>query len=376
VTVALNLWNAAATVLWYLLLRRHLRNVVDKQSVEVIAAFFVAGILSVVLTFTLHALNPLPWLAPFVYNVTFLYEVLVTGVVEETAKFLCFLLIAHSLTTVREPQDGVLQGAAVGLGFAFIENIVYFDRFSDLALAVRPIISTGGHMIYGAVWGGLYSAARWSNIRDKDPGAYRVALLGVAATALIHGTYNSIVIYGWLIGAVVDGIILPVVFVLFVYLEERSPYRTFPLSQAQWAVPALERGLAFNRTSPILNTRMGLYLMRLGLYRRAAEHFSRAMPRSADRDKVRFFQRVCEFTFVPEFHAQGGLRDAWGRLSDPQRQKVSVQLEQLLANDLEQLYAVQHFLNSAFTRRRGKQGYELALELKHRKVARRRASAS
>ena len=273
-TVALNLWNAAATVLWYLLLRRHLRNVVDKQSVEVIAAFFVAGILSVVLTFTLHALNPLPWLAPFVYNVTFLYEVLVTGVIEETAKFLCFLLIAHSLTTVREPQDGVLQGAAVGLGFAFIENIVYFDRFSDLALAVRPIISTGGHMIYGAVWGGLYSAARWSNIRDTDPGAYRVALLGVAATALIHGTYNSIVIYGWLIGAVVDGIILPVVFVLFVYLEERSPYRTFPLSQAQWAVPALERGLAFNRTSPVLNTRMGLYLMRLGRYRRAAEHFS------------------------------------------------------------------------------------------------------
>jgi hypothetical protein len=116
--------------------------------------------------------------------------------------------------------------------------------------------------------------------------------------------------------------------------------------------------------------------MRLRRYKRAAEHLSRAMPRTADRDKVRFFQRVCEFAFVPEFHARGGLRDAWGRLSDPQREKVAAQLEQLLVDDSEHLGAVTHFLNSPFTRRRGKQGYELARELKQRKFARRRARAS
>jgi uncharacterized protein HemY len=138
----------------------------------------------------------------------------------------------------------------------------------------------------------------------------------------------------------------------------------------------VERGLAFNRKSPVLNTRLGLYLMRLRRYKRAAEHFSRAMPRTADRDKVRFFQRVCEFSFVPEFHAQGGLRDAWGRLSDAQRKKVSIQLEQLLVDDPDHLQAVNHFLSSAFTRRRGKQGYEMARELKQRKYARRRPRAS
>ena len=375
-TFALILWNTTATVLWYILLRRHLRNVLDKQSVEVIAAFFVAGIFSVGLTMMLHALYPVGWIAPFIYRSALLYEVVVTGIVEETAKFLCFLVIAHSLTTVKEPQDGVLQGAAVGLGFAFVENLVFMWRFPDLEMAIRPILSTGGHMIYGAVWGGLYSAARWANVRDTDPGAYRVALGGVAAMALVHGVYNSVVMYGWLVGTVIDAVILPVVFVLFVYLEQRSPYRTFPLAQAERAIPAVERGLAFNRKSPVLNTRMGFYLMRLKRYRRAADHFSRAMPRTADPERVRFFERVCEFTFVPEFHARGGLRDAWGSLPDPAREKVLAQLGQLLVDDPDTFQAVRRFLETPFTRPGGKRGYELARELKVRKFTRRRATAS
>jgi RsiW-degrading membrane proteinase PrsW (M82 family) len=47
----------------------------------------------------------------------FPYHILVTGPVEETAKFFCFLMVVHAVPAVKEPQDGVLIGAAVGMGF-------------------------------------------------------------------------------------------------------------------------------------------------------------------------------------------------------------------------------------------------------------------
>lgn len=368
----LHLWNFAAAWLWGRFLGGKLRYVIDKQSAGVIAAFFTAGIVSVVATLMLYELYPLPWLVQSIYDSVFWYEVLVTGVVEETAKFICFFMIAHYLSTVKEPQDGVLQGAAVGLGFGTIENILYITWYPEIFIAIRPLLSTGGHMLYGAVWGGLYSTAVWSNAHSDDPGSYRLAVFGVVLMAVFHGLYNSVVIFGLLPGFVIKAAILAIAVPLFLRLQLRSPYRRYSLEQARLAIPAIERGLVFNRKSPILNRRLGLYLMRLGNYKRAAVHLSRAMPRTHDRLSTRFFAAVCEYTFTPSVHAERGLRVAWGRLSDDQRRKLLAHLERLLVDDPELLEAVREFLSSAFTRRRGKQGHELAREIKLRKAQKRR----
>jgi RsiW-degrading membrane proteinase PrsW (M82 family) len=368
----LHLWNIAAAWLWGRFLGGKLRHVIDKQSAGVIAAFFTAGIVSLWVTMGLHVLYPLPWLVRSIYETNFWYHVLVTGVVEETAKFICFFMIAHYLTTVKEPQDGVLQGAAVGLGFGTVENVLYITWYPDIFIAIRPLLTTGGHMIYGAVWGGLYSTAVWSNAHSDDPGSYRLAVAGVILMAVFHGIYNSILVFGLIPGIVVDGIVLAIAVPLFLGLQLRSPYRRYSLEQAKLAIPAIERGLVFNRKSPILNRRLGLYLMRLGNYKRAAVHLSRAMPRTHDRLSTRFFAAVCEYTFTPSVHAERGLRVAWGRLPDEKRAQLLAHLERLLADDPELLEAVREFLSSAFTRRRGKQGHELAREIKLRKAQKRR----
>lgn len=367
----LHLWNFAATWLWGRFLGRKLRCVVDKQSAGVIAAFAMAGVVSVVVTFIFHEIYPLPWFVPWVYESRFWYHVLVTGVVEETAKFLCFFAIAHTMSSVKEPQDGVLQGAAVGLGFGAVENILYITRYPELFIAIRPLLSTGGHMLYGAVWGGLYSAAVWSNAHSDDPGSYRLAVAGVVLMAVFHGLYNSILVFGLVAGIVVKGLILAIAVPLFLHLQIRSPYRRYPLEQARLAIPAIERGLVFNKKSPILNRRLGLYLMRLGEYKRAARHLSRAMPRTHDRLSTRFFASVCEYTFLPNVHAERGLRVAWGRLPDEKRAQLLDHLQRLLVEDPELLGIVRDFLASAFTRRPGKPGHELAREIKLRKANKR-----
>ncbi|MFP4638702.1 MAG: PrsW family intramembrane metalloprotease, partial [Spirochaetaceae bacterium] len=372
----LHVWNVAAAWLWGRFLGGKLRYVTDKQSAGVIAAFFMAGVVSMVVTFVLHELYPLPWLVQSIYETDFWYHVLVTGVVEETAKFICFFAIAHNMSTVKEPQDGVLQGAAVGLGFATIENILYITWYPEIFIAIRPLLLTGGHMLYGAVWGGLYSTAAWSNAHSDDPGSYRLAVAGVVLMAVFHGLYNSVVVFGLIPGIIVDGIVLAIAVPLFLQLQLRSPYRRYPLEQAKLAVPAIERGLVFNRKSPILNRRLGLYLMRLGDYQRASVHLSRAMPRTHDRLSTRFFAAVCESTFVPDVHAKRGLRVAWGRLPDEKRTQLLEHLERLLVDDPELLKALREFLASAFTRRRGKRGHELAREIKLRKAQKRRGAVS
>jgi RsiW-degrading membrane proteinase PrsW (M82 family) len=373
---AIHLWNLAAAWLWGRFLNGKLRHVTDKQSIGEIAAFVMAGVVSVVVTFMLHALYPLPWLVQSIYESHFWYHVLVTGIIEETAKFICFFMIAHYLSTVKEPQDGVLQGAAVGLGFATIENMLYITWYPEIFIAIRPLLSSGGHMLYGAVWGGLYSVAVWSNAHSDDPGSYRLAVAGVVLMAVFHGLYNSVVVFGLLPGIIVKGIILAIAVPLFLQLQIRSPYRRYPIEQARRAIPAIERGLVFNRKSPILNRRLGLYLMRLGDYKRASVHLSRAMPRTHDRLSTRFFAAVCESTFLPQVHAERALRVAWGRLPDEKRTQLLEHLERLLVEDAELLKAIREYLASAFTRRRGKRGHELAREIKLRKAEKRRGGVS
>ena len=291
------LWNLAASGLWYVLLSRRIRYVVDKQDPTVLFLAFGVGLLSVVATFLIHFLYPLSWLAEAGYGYRFPYHFLVTGPVEETAKFLCFIMLVHSVPAVKEPQDGVLIGAAIGMGFRTFENIMYIARYAGWLVAIRPVLTTGGHMIYGGIWGGMYSSAMYSNIHSRDPHAYRLAVGAVALVAMIHGLYNSLPWIGLMV--LVDLAALFLAVRVFLFLVERSPYRNYSLEQAELAVPSIRRGLFFNPNSAILNRRAGLYLMYLGRYRDAVRHLKRSLPRSTFRQMPWFYSSVCEYAFVP-----------------------------------------------------------------------------
>jgi RsiW-degrading membrane proteinase PrsW (M82 family) len=345
------LWNLIAAGLWYAFLSRRIRHVVDKQDPGILFLAFAAGLLSVVATFLIHFLYPLSWIAEAGFGYRFPYHILVTGPVEETAKFLCFLMFVSTVPAVKEPQDGVLIGAAVGMGFGTFENITYIAMHLGWGLAMRPVFATGGRMIYGAIWGGMYSSALYSNIHSRDPHAYRLAVGAVLLVAVIHGLYNSIPSFG--LATLLDLAALLLAVRVFLWLVERSPYRNYSIEQAELAIPALRRGLFFNPNSPILNRRLGLHLMYLGRYRDAALHVKRSLPRLTFREMPWFYCAVCEYAFVPTDHARAGLRKRWGRLSDAQRTRALEHLRRLLANDVSLQTEVHAFLGSALQPRHG-----------------------
>lgn len=365
--ILLQTWNLLSVLLWYKFLDNKLKYVIDKNTVHGLLGFFFAGIFITFSIRTLHAIYPLTFLVESVFESDFFYNILVTGMIEEFAKWVAFILIAHYLGTIKEPQDGVLQGAAVGLGFAFVENVIYINIYTELFIAIRPILNTGGHMLYGAVWGGMYSAAMWSNIQSKDPGSYHVAFIGLFGMAFFHGLYNSVVIYGLVFGFIVKAIILYFAFTLFITLTKHSPYRKYALHQAKIAIPSLKRGLFFNRKSPILNSRMGTYLMYLGKYKHSIDYFNYAIPWAFNKERIRFLAGVCEYAYLNNAKGKERLRKTWGRFSDTDRKKAIKQLEMILEKDKPLYNRVVQFINSPFSINQEKQGYALAQELKRRK---------
>jgi protease PrsW len=99
------------------------------------------------------------------------------------------------------PIDGMIYGAAVGLGFAFVENNIYFINdayranldagFETLDLREGFLnLSTLGHAIYTGAFGAGLGLATWSRTRTGQIGW---PLLGLGIGMLLHAFNNGFV---------------------------------------------------------------------------------------------------------------------------------------------------------------------------------------
>ena len=166
--IVLHTWNIVAAVLWLFVLSKRLRYIFDKQDNGVVILFVVAGVLSMPILYALVTINPIDLLIPQVRDSWFLYHMLLVGPVEELAKFGAFLMMALPLSLLKEPQDGAIHGAIVGVVFGALENVGYINAFGA-SVAFRPIITTGGHAVYTAIAAGIFSQALHARRESSDP---------------------------------------------------------------------------------------------------------------------------------------------------------------------------------------------------------------
>jgi RsiW-degrading membrane proteinase PrsW (M82 family) len=128
--------------------------------------------------------------------------------VEEAAKGLALAIVFLASTAVARRRgwfefqgvtDGLVYGAAVGLGFALGENLYYLAELSDLyggeraAEIVRErvgVLGLGalGHALYAAVFGAALGIATWARGRDAKAA---IAFGGFLLATLLHGLHNG-----------------------------------------------------------------------------------------------------------------------------------------------------------------------------------------
>lgn len=161
--------------------RKHRRNV---RMFTTVASFFYGGFVG---TFAASILEPI-----FIYNLNF-RTALIVGLIEEFTKFLGVLFILrrkqHKLII-----DGIILGAAAGMGFAALESTGYaFTNYlrsgGSLTLTVfttllRGILAPLGHGTWTAILVGIF-------LRERS---------------LKHFRFNSKVIGGYLLVVILHGL--------------------------------------------------------------------------------------------------------------------------------------------------------------------------
>jgi len=112
---------------------------------------------------------------------------------EEGLKFALLLFFCVRLSALNEPMDAIVYGAAIGLGYAAIENVGYLN-YADLGTAwsftmvkIRyiPLIM---HLGFGVIMGWLLSL---NLFEERSLFKRRIMLiLALALPVVLHGSYN------------------------------------------------------------------------------------------------------------------------------------------------------------------------------------------
>lgn len=130
--------------------------------------------------------------------VEFALVVVGAPVIEESFKFLGVERTVYRSTVFDEPIDGIIYGAAVALGFATLENVLYV--FSALMISipvavgtgiVRAVLSVPGHALFAIMWGYALGHAKFMPQSQKRTG---VIFGGLLLAMFFHGVFNFLVL--------------------------------------------------------------------------------------------------------------------------------------------------------------------------------------
>jgi hypothetical protein len=116
----------------------------------------------------------------------FFYCVFGIGAVEELMKIIPLLLLIRFTKAVHEPYDYILYASLSALGFAFIENLKYFDERNLNIIHGRALASTVSHMFDSSIIAYGLILNRYK--RKYNPGLNFMLFFLLAALA--HGFYD------------------------------------------------------------------------------------------------------------------------------------------------------------------------------------------
>ena len=127
---------------------------------------------------------------------SFVYCVFGIGFIEETIKFIPFLILLKFTKAINEPYDYIFYTSASALGFAFVENAMYLNNYGLDIINARALYATVAHMTFSSVIG--YGLFLLKFNKTKLPSI--VVFIGFYLLAMLsHGFYDF-----WLINKAVS----------------------------------------------------------------------------------------------------------------------------------------------------------------------------
>lgn len=237
------------------------------------AILFVLGMLSAAPAYVLSSIVPADPTAARP-GLSLLLFVFVYAPVEELSKLLVFAILVSRLGSLREPADGVYQAAAVGLGFALVENVLYGAWYGPGTALLRATITPLRHMIYASTWGLAWSTQRFGRTR-LTPRGLAVVLLAVLPASMVHGFSNFLATIGFGAQSLFAAAMIACAFAALARLRRHSPYTTGDLRRPGQALRTLQRALVHDPYNRHLHLRAAHFRIRGGDPNQAVAHLER-----------------------------------------------------------------------------------------------------
>jgi len=192
---------------WLFYLRR--LDIYEPEKWKTMGFTFILGVIFSELTFLLSDLNTM--FTGFTLNGNIfndlMYCIIGIGVIEELVKIIPVLIILKYTHAINEPVDYLIYGSVSALGFAFAENLLYFNSYGPQIIMGRALTAVVFHMF-------LTSLATYGIMLSKykaSKGILSDSIKFFLLASLIHGLYDF-----WLINQSVSrfGIISMIILVL------------------------------------------------------------------------------------------------------------------------------------------------------------------
>ncbi|HEX6225239.1 MAG TPA: PrsW family glutamic-type intramembrane protease [Chryseolinea sp.] len=124
------------------------------------------------------------------------YCIIMIGVPEEFVKMIPLLILAIFSKNLKEPIDYIIYGSAGALGFAFLENLIYFTEIKNGIIHGRAYLAVIGHMTFSAIVAyafvvSLFKLKNKKSLWRNLPKAFLLA-------ATIHGVYDVLLFHNQL----------------------------------------------------------------------------------------------------------------------------------------------------------------------------------
>ncbi len=169
----------------------------NKEPVKAVVRAFILGILSIPFLYVVYFIIPSSGhIADGSFETSFFIAFWDAGFHEELSKLILFAAGIYSKKYFDEWYDGILYGVMIGLGFAFVENIYYFQDYFHISgydiIISRSIFSMPMHALLGGVMGYFIGKAKFTINTEMIPLLWFLALL---IPVLIHGLFNFVIYY-------------------------------------------------------------------------------------------------------------------------------------------------------------------------------------
>lgn len=112
--------------------------------------------------------------------------------VEEAMKWFVLFHLIYNHTEFDEPYDGIVYAAAISLGFATVENVIFglAHQVSVSTLVIRALLPVSGHAMFGVMMGYYLGRAKFSSNWNTR----KYLILSLLLPLFWHG------IYDWILG--------------------------------------------------------------------------------------------------------------------------------------------------------------------------------